>query len=119
MADLHEKSSATVEKACFEGKLRAFYRTGSSGRFAGRPRRDRAANMRDPITPRRHRCGAGIDLSPWQYRFRAALRAWCRRSRGRKALRELAERSDHHLLRDIGLTREEALRAAAKWFWQR
>jgi uncharacterized protein YjiS (DUF1127 family) len=31
----------------------------------------------------------------------------------------LVERNDQHLLRDIGLTREEGLHAAAKWFSQR
>ena len=44
---------------------------------------------------------------------------WIARSRNRKALIELAERNDRHLLRDIGTTREETLRQAAKWFWQR
>jgi uncharacterized protein YjiS (DUF1127 family) len=43
---------------------------------------------------------------------------WIARSRGRKALRELAERNEPFLLQDIGLTRAEALRRAAKWFWQ-
>jgi uncharacterized protein YjiS (DUF1127 family) len=75
--------------------------------------------MRDPIMPRRHRRGLGIDLPPWPYRFGAALRVWCQRRHGREALRELVERHDQHLLRDIGLTREEALHAAAKRFWQR
>lgn len=35
----------------------------------------------------------------------------------RIALREIAD--DPHLLRDLGLTREEALREAAKPFWRR
>ncbi|WP_439400267.1 DUF1127 domain-containing protein (plasmid) [Bradyrhizobium sp. PMVTL-01] len=34
----------------------------------------------------------------------------------RMALREIAD--DPHLLRDIGLTRDEALREAAKPFWR-
>ena len=38
------------------------------------------------------------------------------RSFQRMALREIA--SDPHLLRDLGLTREEALREAAKPFWR-
>ena len=37
----------------------------------------------------------------------------------RRALRELANEDDQRLLRDIGLTRREADREAAKWFWQR
>jgi uncharacterized protein YjiS (DUF1127 family) len=31
----------------------------------------------------------------------------------------LADHDDQHLLRDIGLTRRDARREAAKWFWQR
>ena len=50
--------------------------------------------------------------------FFATLRMWAGRHRGREALRELAERGDQHLLADIGVTREEALRRAGKWFWQ-
>jgi len=45
------------------------------------------------------------------------LRVWNARNRQREALRLLAE-SDYRL-RDIGLTRDEALREAAKPFWQR
>ena len=49
----------------------------------------------------------------------ATIATWIARSHQRRALRELAERSDHdHLLEDIGVTREDALRTAAKWFWQ-
>jgi len=46
------------------------------------------------------------------------LRVWNARNRQREVLRLLAERDDY-LLRDIGLTRVEALREAAKPFWQR
>ena len=45
------------------------------------------------------------------------LRVWNARNRQREALRLLAE-SDYRL-RDIGLTRYEARREAAKPFWQR
>jgi len=51
-------------------------------------------------------------------RFFATIRTWAGRHRGREALRELAERGDQHLLADIGVTREEALRRAGKWFWR-
>jgi uncharacterized protein YjiS (DUF1127 family) len=44
---------------------------------------------------------------------------WVARSRQRRALREIAESDDRHLLRDIGVTREEAFREADKWFWRR
>jgi uncharacterized protein YjiS (DUF1127 family) len=45
------------------------------------------------------------------------LTAWVARGAERRALRQLAE--DRHLLRDIGLTREQALREAEKPFWRR
>ncbi len=48
----------------------------------------------------------------------ATIGIWIARHRGRQALQELAEHSDAHLLADIGVTREEGLRMAAKWFWQ-
>jgi uncharacterized protein YjiS (DUF1127 family) len=51
-------------------------------------------------------------------RFSHTVGTWIARSRGRKALRQLVERNDPFLLQDIGVTREEALRKAAKWFWQ-
>jgi uncharacterized protein YjiS (DUF1127 family) len=47
----------------------------------------------------------------------AAVRAvwfWLERSRQRRALAEL----DDHLLRDIGLTRDEAQRECANPFWK-
>ena len=50
--------------------------------------------------------------------FFAAVRIWAGRHRAREALRDLAESGDRHLLADIGVTREEALRRAGKWFWQ-
>jgi|RhiMethySRZTD1v2_1073278.scaffolds.fasta_scaffold225940_2 uncharacterized protein YjiS (DUF1127 family) len=43
--------------------------------------------------------------------------AWFVRSSQRRALHELAH--DGHLLSDIGLTRDEALREAVKPFWRR
>ncbi|WP_095735160.1 hypothetical protein [Bradyrhizobium sp. UFLA03-84] len=41
--------------------------------------------------------------------------SWLDQQYERKALREIAD--DPHLLRDLGLTREEALREATKSFW--
>jgi uncharacterized protein YjiS (DUF1127 family) len=68
------------------------------------------------------------DRSPWggilsqtyASALGASLRtvaAWIVRSGQRRALRELAQ--DGRLLNDIGLTREQALNAAAKPFWRR
>jgi|HubBroStandDraft_4_1064222.scaffolds.fasta_scaffold1170113_1 uncharacterized protein YjiS (DUF1127 family) len=51
--------------------------------------------------------------------LRRMIGRWVTRSRQRRALREIAESDDRHLLRDIGVTREEAFREADKWFWRR
>jgi uncharacterized protein YjiS (DUF1127 family) len=48
-----------------------------------------------------------------------AIGAALARSEQRRRLREVADDNDQHLLRDIGLTRREAYREAAKCFWQR
>jgi uncharacterized protein YjiS (DUF1127 family) len=45
------------------------------------------------------------------------LEVWIDRSYQRRQLGELAELSDY-LLRDIGVSREEAMREAAKPFWR-
>jgi len=45
----------------------------------------------------------------------AVIRGWMARSQQRRALGGL----DDRLLRDIGVSRQQALREAAKWFWQR
>jgi uncharacterized protein YjiS (DUF1127 family) len=50
---------------------------------------------------------------------RSTVGRWHARSRQRRALREIAERNDLHLLKDIGVSREEALREAEKPFWRR
>jgi uncharacterized protein YjiS (DUF1127 family) len=46
-----------------------------------------------------------------------SVAVWIDRSRQRRALHELV--ADGRLLSDIGVTREEALREAAKPFWRR
>src|SRR5215469_1234701 len=43
---------------------------------------------------------------------------WIARSRQRRALRDIAERTDDHLLKDMGVLRQEALREADKPFWR-
>ena len=48
----------------------------------------------------------------------ATVGRWIKRSRQRRALYEIAERDDHHLLKDIGVSREEAFREAGKPFWR-
>ena len=47
----------------------------------------------------------------------ATICRWIARGRERRALAEMAE-LNAHLLKDIGLSKNEALREAAKWFWQ-
>ena len=48
-------------------------------------------------------------------RWRALCRQWAQR-RQREALRAIAD--DPHLLRDLGLTRQQALEEADKPFWR-
>ena len=50
--------------------------------------------------------------------LRASVECWVKRSRQRRALYEIAKRGDHHLLKDIGTSREEAFREAEKPFWR-
>ena len=50
---------------------------------------------------------------------RLTVARWFARSRQRRALREIAERNDFHLLKDIGVSQEAALREADKPFWRR
>jgi uncharacterized protein YjiS (DUF1127 family) len=49
---------------------------------------------------------------------RPTVARWFARSRQRRALREIAERNDFHLLKDIGVSQEEAFREADKPFWR-
>jgi uncharacterized protein YjiS (DUF1127 family) len=65
-----------------------------------------------PQTPARqgHQSNSGSQAA----RQRGWL-GWAERRRQRAALRDLAE--DTHLLDDLGVTREQALREAAKPFW--
>ena len=49
---------------------------------------------------------------------RLTVAQWLARSRERQALREIAEGNNFHLLKDIGVSREEALREADKPFWR-
>src|ERR1700746_1172838 len=52
-------------------------------------------------------------------RCRRTITGWVARSRQRWALREIAEANDIYLLKDIGVSREEAFREADKPFWRR
>ena len=51
-------------------------------------------------------------------RWRHTIVRWIARSRQRRALREIAERTDDYLLKDIGVSRAEAFHEADKPFWQ-
>jgi uncharacterized protein YjiS (DUF1127 family) len=50
---------------------------------------------------------------------RRTIARWFARSRQRRALREIAESNDFHLLKDIGVSQEEEFREADKPFWRR
>jgi len=54
----------------------------------------------------------------WILRLSCTFRGWMARRRQRQALGDLAECS-RHILKDIGISPEQAQREAAKWFWQR
>jgi uncharacterized protein YjiS (DUF1127 family) len=58
------------------------------------------------------------ELRPRRRSVAETIRIWLARSQQRHDLRELVERNDH-LLRDIGVPREAALREAAKPFWRK
>ena len=49
---------------------------------------------------------------------RLTVARWFARSRQRRVLREIAERNDFDLLKDIGVSQEEALREADRHFWR-
>jgi len=63
---------------------------------------------------------SGIEVAPvagWTTALSATIRRWAARRDQRKALGELAELNPH-LLKDIGVSRNDAMREAARWFWQ-
>jgi uncharacterized protein YjiS (DUF1127 family) len=51
--------------------------------------------------------------------LRSTVALWRARSRQRQDLLKMVQANNGHLLRDIGVTREEALREADKWFCRR
>ena len=65
------------------------------------------------LAPARIDASAGLAT-----RLSTMVGTWIARSSERRALGDLAERNDRHMLEDIGLTREQALGRAAKRFWQ-
>ena len=54
----------------------------------------------------------------WAAAARRTVTGWIARSRQRRALLEIAESNDFHLLKDIGVSQEEAFREAEKPFWR-
>jgi uncharacterized protein YjiS (DUF1127 family) len=71
---------------------------------------------RDVFGPRQTKSSCEENSSTPTAFFRI-MGLWLDRRRRRQALEDLAERKDH-LLADVGLTREEALREAGKPFWR-
>ena len=51
-------------------------------------------------------------------RWLHTIARWVARSRQRGALREIAEHNDLHLLKDIGVSQQEAFHEADKPFWR-
>ena len=74
-----------------------------------------AAAFADTVPARWTPFGARAEpMTSWIDIASNALARWVDAARSRQSLDEL----DAHLLRDIGLTREEARREADKFFWQ-
>ena len=67
-----------------------------------------AASPAAPLHQSNSGTSTGVSLPGWW--------SWLDRRHQRAALREIAD--DPHLLKDLGLSREEALREAAKPFWR-
>jgi uncharacterized protein YjiS (DUF1127 family) len=57
---------------------------------------------------------AAAPAAGWTHSVSGLLARWLDASRSRRTLDDL----DEHMLRDIGITRDEALREARKFFWQ-
>ena len=75
--------------------------------------------FRQPPSAVESACSRGaVNASGWVERCRGVITRWMMRSRQRQALRDIAEANDFHLLKDIGVSREEALREADKRFWR-
>jgi len=76
-----------------------------------------AASILRPVVRRhkeKHDCDrAGVLRHIWA-RMASEIREWCRRSRDRRDLAAMSDRS----LRDIGLTRYDADWEASKQFWR-
>jgi uncharacterized protein YjiS (DUF1127 family) len=64
----------------------------------------------------RHTSGP-LQIAALAARLTALIGLWSARSRQRRDLGELAL-FNAHLLKDIGLTPDQAAREEAKWFWQ-
>jgi uncharacterized protein YjiS (DUF1127 family) len=123
IAALHEKNWDWVEKRCFAGigleplwqrseatinairslQMSTTFSDAARLRFAGPASPDAGVHQTDSWR-----------VLAWLWRL---MRLWAARRSQRQVLADLAGES--HRLADIGLTREQALREAAKPFWQR
>lgn len=59
-----------------------------------------------------------IERASYFWKQRNFFSVWRERSRQRRELRKIAAYPSGHLLRDMGVTRAEALAEARKHFWQ-
>jgi hypothetical protein len=125
--DLHEKNSVRIEKRCFAGKSSPVLLIRLLAAARNEPKALWSRSMSKHVMQ-------GWALSPREIAREEAINQqsdlssraggwlhgplfWIERSRQRRRLGELAE-LNNHLLRDIGVTREEALREALRPFWR-
>lgn len=66
-----------------------------------------------PLTPHTRCLSHGQFTGGWLNAWAGAIRTWLQRAHQRRTLAEL----DNRMLRDIGVTRAQAQREAAKPFW--
>jgi uncharacterized protein YjiS (DUF1127 family) len=75
--------------------------------------------LNQPLGAAKSACGAGENSAAGRIkRCHRTIARWIARSRQRQALREIAEANDFHLLKDIGVSQEDAFREADKPFWR-
>jgi uncharacterized protein YjiS (DUF1127 family) len=75
-----------------------------------------ANQLRSPVIVNRTAISIGLDWS-WLNWLREIFQTFGRMSRRRRERQALLELEDRHLA-DVGLSREQGLRQANKWFWQ-
>src|SRR5262245_978677 len=110
----HEKSSVRLEKGCFGGNRLSALPVWPDG-DPGRPDHAAGSMTNLAVDGSAH---AHDDASRHAIlRLSLTFRRWIGRHRQRKALGDLAQ-CNSYILKDIGISHEDAQREAGKWFWQ-